>query len=79
MGCCMVANPYLGVEEWFEPGKEIFVVGSAEEAADRYRYLLAHDSERIAAGEAARARVLKDHTFRHRAGQLVQIIRQYLD
>ncbi|KXK13376.1 MAG: Spore protein YkvP [Chloroflexi bacterium OLB15] len=79
MGCCMVANPYLGIEEWFEPGKEIFVVSSAEEAADRYRYLLAHDSERTAAGEAARARVLKDHTFRHRAGQLVQIIRQYLD
>src|SRR5690606_6662886 len=67
MGCCMVANPYLGVETWFEPGKEIFVVESEQEALDRYRYLLAHDNERRAAGQAARERVLKEHTFRHRA------------
>ena len=78
MGCYIVANPYLGIEEWFEPGKELFVVGSREEAIDRYRYLLAHDSERLAVGRAARERVLKEHTFRHRARQLVEIVREYL-
>jgi spore maturation protein CgeB len=78
MGCCMVANPYLGVEEWFEPGREIFVVNSSEEAVDRYRYLLTHETERRAAGEAARARVLNEHTFRHRALQLVDIVGGYL-
>ncbi|MBE2184404.1 MAG: glycosyltransferase [Anaerolineae bacterium] len=79
LGCCMVANPYSGIEEWFEPGKEIFIVNSAEEAVDRYRYLLQHDPERIATGAAARARLLKEHTFRHRSQQLVEIIRPYLD
>lgn len=78
MGCCIVANPYEGIEEWFEPGKEVFVVHSRDEAIDRYRYLLAHETERQAAGEAARARVLKEHTFRHRARQLVEIVRQYI-
>ncbi|MFO7321429.1 MAG: glycosyltransferase [Chloroflexota bacterium] len=78
MGCCIVANPYLGIETWFEPGKEIFIVNSAEEAVDRYRYLLAHDRERQAAGQAARERVLKEHTFRHRARQLVEIVRMYI-
>jgi spore maturation protein CgeB len=78
MGCCIVANPYLGVEEWFEPNKEIFVVNSAEEAEDRYRYLLTHDSERLAAGQAARQRILKQHTFRHRASELIEIVRKYL-
>ncbi len=78
MGCCIVANPYDGIETWFEPGKEVFVVHSGEEALDRYRYLLAHDSERIAAGRAARERVLKEHTFRHRAQQLVGIVRKYI-
>jgi len=77
MGCCIVANPYEGIEEWFEPGKELFVVHSQEEAVDVYRHLLAHDSARRAAGEAARARVLAQHTFRHRARQLVEIVRQY--
>lgn len=78
MGCCIVANPYMGIEEWFEPGKELFVVHSQEEAIDRYRYLLAHESERLAVGRAARERVLKEHTFRHRAQQLVDIINQYI-
>ncbi|MCC6804661.1 MAG: glycosyltransferase [Anaerolineae bacterium] len=78
MGCCIVANPYDGIETWFEPGKEVFVVQSGEEALDRYRYLLAHDSERLAAGRAARERVLKEHTFRHRAQQLREIVKSYL-
>jgi glycosyltransferase involved in cell wall biosynthesis len=78
MGCCIVANPYEGIEEWFEPGRELFVVGSREEAVDRYRYLLEHESERLAVGRAARERVLKEHTFRHRAQQLVDILRGYL-
>jgi spore maturation protein CgeB len=78
MCCCIVANPYLGMEEWFEPGKEIIVVNSAEEAVDRYRYLLEHDQERIDIGCAARERVLKEHTFRHRAQQLVEIVKGYL-
>jgi spore maturation protein CgeB len=78
MASCIVSNPYLGVETWFEPGKEIFVVGSTDEAVDRYRYLLAHDSERQSAGRAARERVLKEHTFRHRAQELTTIVRAYL-
>ena len=45
---CMVANPYLGIEEWFEPDKELFVVRSAEEAIERYRHLLNNESERLA-------------------------------
>jgi hypothetical protein len=78
MGACIVANPYMGIEAWFEPNKETIVVNSGEEALDRYRYLLSHDSERQAIGTAARERVLKQHTFRHRAQELVNIVRQYL-
>jgi hypothetical protein len=78
MGCCIVANPYEGIEEWFEPGKELFVVHSQEEAIDRYRYLLVHETERMAVGQAARERVLKEHTFRHRAQQLVDIVQAYI-
>ncbi len=77
MGCCIVANPYAGIEEWFEPGKELVIVQSGEEAVERYRWLLAHESERLALGRAARARVLKEHTFRHRARQLMAIVRGY--
>ena len=78
MGACIVANPYEGISEWFEPGEEVIVVHSADEAVDHYRYLLANERERLAIGRAARERVLKQHTFRHRAGELVQIIKQYM-
>lgn len=77
MGCCVVSNPYLGIETWFEPGREILIVNSAEEAVERYHYLLHHDVERRAIGAAARERVLHEHTFRHRARQLVEIVRSY--
>ena len=78
LGACVVANPYLGIEEWFEPEKEIIIVTSAEEAIERYRHLLKNETERLAIGRAARRRVLKQHTFRHRAEELAAIIRQYL-
>jgi spore maturation protein CgeB len=79
MGACIVCNPYCGIERWFEPGREIVVVGSAEEAIDRYRFLIAHDAERRAMGEAARRRALAEHTFRHRASQLVEILKHHVD
>ena len=78
LGACIVANPYLGIEEWFEPEKELIVVHSAEEAIERYQYLLGNDRERIAIGSAARQRVLKQHTFRHRAQELINIIESYI-
>ncbi len=77
MGACIVSNPYLGVETWFEPSKEIVVVHDRDEAVERYRWLLDHDRERRAIGAAARERVLHEHTFRHRARQLVDIVKNY--
>lgn len=74
LGACMVSNPYLGIEEWFEPGKEVIVVGSTEEAVERYRWLLTHDAEREGIRTAARSRLLKEHTFAHRATQLLASI-----
>lgn len=77
LGACIVANPYLGIEAWFEPEREIIIVHSAEEAIERYRYLLTHDAQRRAIAQAARERVHKQHTMRHRAQTLLDIIRQY--
>lgn len=78
MGCCIVGNPYLGVETWFEPEREIIIVHSEEEALERYQYLLNHEAERLKIGQSARERVLKEHTFQHRARELVGIIQGYL-
>ena len=74
MGATMIANPHNGIEEWFEPGKEIVVVGSEEESIERYRWLIDHDRERRTIGARARKRLLADHTFGHRAKQLLRIL-----
>ena len=78
IGAAMVANPYDGIELWYEPDKEIIVVNSGEEALERYRYLLSHDTEREALGHAARERALKQHTFQHRARELMAIVQGYI-
>lgn len=77
LSCCIVSNPYEGIEEWFEPNREIVIVHSAEEATETYRWLLAHDTERQRIGERARQRVLAEHTFRHRAAQLLTALGEH--
>ena len=74
MACCIVSNPYKGLEEWFEPKKEIFIIESAEEAIETYEWLLKNSAERRKVGQQARERVLREHTYKHRAGQLVKIL-----
>ena len=71
LGCAMVSNPYSGVEEWFEPGREIVVVQNAQQAVDTYTLLLGDAAARRELGSRARERVLREHTYSHRADQLV--------
>jgi hypothetical protein len=72
-GAAIVSNPHEGIERWFEPNNELVVVGTAEEAASAYRELLADPSSLQAMGERARARVLEEHTYAHRARQLLAL------
>ncbi|MGB8707602.1 MAG: glycosyltransferase, partial [Dehalococcoidia bacterium] len=74
-GSCIVSQPYKGIEEWFEIGKEVMIVHSAEEAIDTYKMLIASEELRRRTGELARQRVLRDHTFKHRARQLIAALK----
>lgn len=78
MGCCTVSNPCLGIEEWFTVGKEILVVNDEEEAIETYKWLLSETEVRRKFGEAARQRVLKEHTIKHRVDQLISIIKELM-
>ena len=70
----IVANPYEGIERWFEPGSELLVVNSTDEAVDAYRELLADPAQAEAMGRRARERVLDEHTYRHRARRLLDLL-----
>ena len=73
-GSCIVSQPYNGIEEWFEVGEELFVVNNENEAIELYMRLLDSEGEREKVGSKARERVLRDHTFKHRAVDLINII-----
>jgi glycosyltransferase involved in cell wall biosynthesis len=73
-GAAIVSNPYAGVERWFEPGRELLVVDGPEAALDAYRELLADPAQAEALGARARERVVDEHTFAHRARQLLDLV-----
>jgi hypothetical protein len=70
----IVSNPHAGIERWFEPGRELVVVETAEQAVAAYRELVADPGQAELMGRHARERVLDEHTYAHRARQLLELI-----
>jgi spore maturation protein CgeB len=68
-GTPIVSDYWPGLEEFFEPGREIFIARSADDIA-AYLHDLPED-ERVGVGLRARERILAAHTAAHRAGELV--------
>jgi glycosyltransferase involved in cell wall biosynthesis len=73
-GAAIVSNPHDGIERWFEPGSELVVVESAEEAVAAYRELVADPAQAEEMGRRARERVLDEHTYAHRARRLLELV-----
>lgn len=66
-GACLLCDEWPGIDECFEPGKEILVIRSADDVAaalDRY-----DEAARRRIGEAFRERALRCHTYAQRAAQ----------
>jgi spore maturation protein CgeB len=72
-GAAIVSNPYDGVDRWFDPGSELVVVESADEALAAYRELLDDPGQAEELGRRARERVLDEHTYAHRARRLLEL------
>jgi spore maturation protein CgeB len=67
----VLSDRWDGLDRFFEPGREIFTAESTEEAME---VLAMPASELQRVGQAARERALGEHTARHRARQLVEIV-----
>ncbi len=73
-GAAIVANPYNGIERWFEPGSELIVANDSAEAVAAYRALLDDPAQAEEMGRRARERVLDEHTYRHRARRVLDLL-----
>jgi spore maturation protein CgeB len=64
-GSCLLCDDWPGIEECFEPGKELLIIRSAQDVVDCLR---SHDrASAHSIGQALRARALRDHTYTQRA------------
>ena len=67
----MVSDYWEGLEDFFEPGREILIASNPAEVIDA----IALGPDRLSQiGRAARERVLAEHTARHRCEQLLQLL-----
>lgn len=64
-GACILSDAWEGIEHFLEPGTEILLANSGDEVIDQLRHLTPTRASVI--GHRARARMLAEHTYAHRA------------
>ena len=73
-GACLITDAWEGINLFLEPGEECLVASSGDEVIEILKDL---DAERARAmGEAARERMLSEHTYTHRAAELDQLLKE---
>jgi spore maturation protein CgeB len=73
-GACIITDYWLGIDFFFEPGKEILVARSGEEVKEILSSLTEEKAKQI--GEAALKKVLQKHTYTHRAVELDKLLKE---
>jgi spore maturation protein CgeB len=76
-GTPIISDVWPGIDSVFEPGEEILLARSSREARAHLRGI--DDEQRRQIGDAARRRVLAEHTAAHRAEALDGYARELLD
>lgn len=71
-GACLIMDRWEGAEQFLEPGKEVLLAANGDEVVEHLRGLNEARSRQI--GEAARQRILSEHTYRHRALQFESLL-----
>lgn len=71
-GACVLTDAWVGIDQFFEPGTEILVAQDGMDVVERLQDLTPERAREI--GDAARRRVLSQHTYSHRAEQLERVL-----
>jgi spore maturation protein CgeB len=78
VGSCLLTDWKENLPDLFEPDVEVLAYRDAAECVEKARYILDHDDARRAIAEAGQRRILREHTFAHRATQIDAIIKEEL-
>jgi spore maturation protein CgeB len=71
-GACLITDAWEGIETFLTPDSEVLVARDAQEVVEHLQALDDEKAKQI--GEAARQRVLAEHTYQHRALQLQRLL-----
>jgi hypothetical protein len=78
VGTCLLTDWKENLADLFEPDAEVLTYRDAAECLEKAKYILDHEDERRAIAEAGQRRVLREHTFAHRAARIDAIITEEL-
>ncbi len=78
VGSCLLTDEKKNMGALFAVDTEAVTYRSVEECIEKLRWLIAHPAERKAIAAAGQQRVLREHTFAHRALQLHETIERGL-
>jgi spore maturation protein CgeB len=67
-GACLITDRWAGIELFLEPGREVLVADDGAVVADMLDRLTPERAHAIA--DAARRRILAQHTYTHRAKEV---------
>ncbi len=77
-GTMLITDAKDNLNELFEVGKEIVSYRDPREAVERIEYYASHPDERDDIAYAGKQRTLREHTYRQRMEELVEILRNHL-
>jgi spore maturation protein CgeB len=73
-GACLITDAWVGLELFLREGEEVLVARDGAEVAEHVRQLTPARAQAI--GEAARARILSEHTYARRGAQVDALLRE---
>jgi len=71
---CLITDAWEGIELFLEPDEEVLVARDAQDVIDHVRGLTPERARTI--GEAARLRVLREHTYAHRGQEVDALLKR---
>ncbi|QFU17620.1 CgeB family protein [Microvirga thermotolerans] len=73
-GACLITDAWIGLELFLKEGEEVLVARDGKDVAEHVEALTPQRAKTI--GEAARARILAEHTYSRRGAEVDAILRQ---
>jgi spore maturation protein CgeB len=73
-GACLITDAWIGLELFLKEGEEVLVARDGKDVADHVEALTPERAQAI--GDAARARIMAEHTYTRRGAEVDAILRQ---